>query len=259
MEQGKKFFWGLSPIAVFTILFWIFPQSEILNFVKEKDWRFWLFVFLIYLIGYYLGFQNNKNSNGSTNKMDLNNYINHSIDQKRYSVVLVDDMFKNQSTLNLYRDRFTNYNICFLPSVSDIKMLVGFDIIILDIMGTGYRMGNKGNFGDVNAYLQELFREYPYKYIVAASTNIGRLNQSDIVDNSYYRIPKVVNTTDNSGKIDDEYFINSIKNALLEAFNLLDDPSKFWNDISRKISNSDNKNRVKRNYAYSLSIKGSHG
>lgn len=56
-------------------------------------------------------------------EMILKKSENHNNNQKRYSIVVVDDMFKNQSTLNKYRDNLSNYDICFLPAVLDINML----------------------------------------------------------------------------------------------------------------------------------------
>ena len=255
---------GGSVISIIPIIFLIFPQESIWDLViKNGSSLFWGIVFGAYFLGALICYLcvSHKDKTTSSERVgeidDLQNHANSSTGQMRYSIVLVDDMFKNQGILNKYRDRMSNYNICFLPSVSNINMLVGFDIIILDIMGTGFRMGNRGGFGDVNTYMKELFNEYPYKYIIAVSTHAEKLVDQSIVANSYCQIHKTVNVENDKTTTNDEAFISSLQESIKEAFIKLDDPVDFWQkDILDKITNKNNVDVVKKNYSYHLSLKG---
>lgn len=242
-------------IPAVTIIFWIWPREQIWQFFVNKGGAscFFALLLVLYFLGFLCGFLGL--SKRKAQDIDLNHYINHNKDQKRYSVVLVDDMFKNQTKLNLYRDQLLNYSICFLPSVSDINMLVGFDVIILDVMGTGFRMGIRGAHGDVNAYIQELFAQYPFKYIVAVSTDREKLRQQEIVANSYDTIVKQVKIDQNQKATDDVAFIEELRKSMNRSFEFLDNPPLFWESISKKIPNK-SKASQKSRYVSFLEMKG---
>lgn len=256
-----SFRWFIScVIPVITIIFWICPQNKIWLHIQNRPGWFWALLLIIFILGFalsFLPFPRKSQKNDAIDKIDLSQFTNRNNDQKRYSVVLVDDMFKNQSTLNLYRDQLNNYNICFLPSVSDINMLVGFDVIILDVMGTGFKMGNKGAHGDINAYLRELFAKCPYKYTIAISTERERLRRDDVAAFSYETIVKNIIIDNNQKRVDHDTVIESVRNSLSRAFVLLDSPASFWeNMIINKIQDKESRSRAKTNYIYHLLMQG---
>lgn len=250
-----------SVIPVVSFVFILWPPDAIWTWIVANGAScYFITLFLSFGIGFALSFLVFPRTGDKNAKMDYERILqkseNHNNSQKRYSVVVVDDMFKNQSTLNKYRDNLSNYDICFLPAVLDINMLSGFDIIILDIMGTGYKMGDRGSHGDVNAYMQELFNAFPFKYIIAASTDRERLRRQEIVGNSYETIAKVVVLNQNQKTIDDELFIDAIRNAISKAFNFLDHPSVFWQTICTKVPQKTAQDAVKDRYIHYLFLTG---
>lgn len=250
---------SVIPVVEFVLIFW--PPNAIWTWVVAKGaWFFFVSLFLSFGVGFALSFLVFPRIGNINSDMDFEMILkkseNHNNNQKRYSIVVVDDMFKNQSTLNKYRDNLSNYDICFLPAVLDINMLSGFDIIILDIMGTGYKMGDRGSHGDVNAYMLELFKAYPYKYIIAASTDRERLKRQEIVGNSYETINKVVVLDQNQKKIDDAVFIESIRNAISHAFDYLDHPSVFWQVMCEKAPHKTTQETIKDRYIHYLFLTG---
>ena len=165
---------------------------------------------------------------------------NRNSDLKRYSIVIVDDIFVNPADHHLFSKRLSNYNICLLPQVDDVRILLGFDIIILDIVGA------TSIFRDTGTILKELYQTCPQKYLMAISRSNSALD-----DNKGYIDASIQKT--NGSKKNDE-LIDSLSRRFDEVFPILDDPEAHWAQIEKKIRNEspEKKEEFRKTFTHSI-------
>lgn len=162
---------------------------------------------------------------------------------KRYSVVFVDDMFCDSAALTDFKDKFDNYNILLLPYVTNIRSLIGFDVIILDIVGAG------GCLGDTKPLISELHQLCPYKYIIALTSNAGALD--DIKDICH------VEQKPNRGREFNNQLADKIRRLLDEAFKTLDNPEEYWKEVEQRLTEDRlSKEDIKTKYKHYITDSG---
>ncbi len=156
---------------------------------------FYLLLFLVYLLY--------KEKNGNLN---LNKLKSTRTDTARYNILFIDDKVE-------YRKKFAThfgiYKFLCINEINDARLMYGFDIIILDIMGAS-KIG-----GDSMKIINEACDSYPYKYVIAISQAPELLEKcKELVDDTV---------------IKNETFKDKLTDALLKAFTALDDPETYWN------------------------------
>lgn len=228
-----------------TVIFGLWTREEIKNFISNHPRPMIIIALALFVIGYLMGFfiarskrLNKKSLESGFSFYGLKN-VNKNL--KRYSVVFVDDMFSNPASLNDFKDRFDNYNIQFLPSVSNIRLLTGFDVIILDIIGAG------GVLGNTKPLIKEMFEICPYKYVIALTSNAGDLDDIKALCHVEQK-PSKQNT-----KRYNEELAEKIRGLLGEAFELLDSPDDNWRVIEQGLSGSTlEKESIKRKFEHQI-------
>lgn len=146
---------------------------------------------------------------------------------KRYSVVFVDDMFSDSAALTDFKDKFDNYNILLLPHVSNVRTLIGFDVIILDIVGAG------GCLGDTKPLISELHDICPYKYVIALTSNAGALD--DIKEICHVEQKPIISTSKRDTNHFNNQLVDKVRRLLDEAFKALDTPEVYWKDVEQRL------------------------
>lgn len=212
-------FWGAigSIISLLTFIL-TFLVEPIRQFLNEHTV---LIPFVYFVIGalfaIFIFFLVNR-GNGVNSIVRLRN---RNSDLKRYSIVIVDDVFENQNKKIFFEKRLSNFNVCLLSEVNDVRLLTGFDIIVLDIMGA------TSFFKDTGSILRELYQSYPQKYLIAISQSNSALRDNKAyIDNSIQK---------NSGKNRDEDLTEALSNLFMEVFPVLDNPNEHWKSIEKKI------------------------
>lgn len=222
-------------VSFLQIIFMIWPPKEITEWIVRHHSIIYLLIFLSILLGLFIGYFILKPQKSIKTFKGLKNYNKN---LKRYSIVLVDDMFSNPSTLNDFKDKLDNYNIYILPMVNNVRSIIGFDVIILDIIGAG------GILDSTKPLIKELYEIYPYKYIIALTSNPADLED---IKSACHIVPKPP-----KGKNFNNQLVSIIQKQLNEAFTLLDDPERYWEQIQNCIPEKEKYNIKKKFEHYIL-------
>ncbi len=179
-------------------------------------------------------------STRSTKSESIKRLRNRNSDLKRYSIVIVDDLFVNPRDKTLFKNHLSNYNVCLLPQVDDVRFLLGFDIIVLDIMGA------TSIFRDTGTILKELYQSYPQKYLMAISQSNSALDMNNrYIDASIQK---------KNGQKKNEDLIDALSHKFDEVFPILDDPDAYWVQIEKKIRNEspEKKEEIRKTFTHSI-------
>lgn len=167
------------------------------------------YIYLIPIVGIiYLIYEKNKKS-GQDN---LDRIKCKSLDNKRYSILLIDDDYKLRT--RYYGLLSSMYEIKVIDKIDSVLYLHGFDIIIFDVVKTV--TFNKDSCLDVIKILKET---KPYKYVIAISTDKYKLDECKPWSDS-------VILKDNS-------FDKKLNEQISNAFNDLDTPKRYWDNIKK--------------------------
>lgn len=215
----KSNFWGaigsITSLLTFILTFLVKPIKQFLNeHTALTPYLYFVIGALFALFVFFLVYR----GNGANS---IGRLRNRNSDLKRYSIVIVDDVYENPSKKTLFQNRLSNFNVCLLSEVNDVRLLTGFDIIVLDIMGA------TSFFKDTGSILRELYQSYPQKYLIAISQSNSALRDNRAyIDSSIQK---------NSGKNRDEDLTEALSNLFLEVFPVLDDPNEHWKSIEKKM------------------------
>lgn len=159
----------------------------------------------------------------------------------RYSIAIIDDEFGNRKTniIDSFRKHFVGWDILFLKSVNDARMLEAYDIVIMDIFNANEMQG------DTCGIFDDIYRLYPEKYVIAMSQNgcdCGEICRNKRANAS---LPKPMN----SGKIDTDRLKSDIKKSIDQAFNELDNPMQYWESIKARYTEKEEINFARKRYA----------
>ncbi len=170
---------------------------------------------------------------------------NSGLTSKRYSIVIIDDEFgdRRNTWMNDFRKFFEKYDILYLKSVNDVRLLEAFDIVILD-----YLKAND-NRDDTDDIFKDLSNRYPEKYVIAMSTNSTKCKEIEDRGNANANIAKPINS---SGKVDVNEWKHVIDIELEKAFHLLDKPEEYWNKIQEKMKSNQECDFARNRYIHFL-------
>lgn len=223
--------------SVFTLVSYAFTEDA-QNFIISYP-RLFMLIFIILFLWAVVAtvYPRKRNTSVLQGLKPANN------NQKRYSIVFVDDMFKKRATFTDYKDKLATYDILLLSEVTNIRLLAGFDIIILDIIGAG------GALGDTKMLIEEMLNTYPYKYIIVYTSNTCGLEST--IRNSCQIVQKPPITEDSvdarQALLRDA--VESIQNGLRIAFEQLDNPEKNWTEIEKRIPKNE-KDSIKKKFEH---------
>lgn len=174
---------------------------------------------------------------------DFSKYENTSTSKTRYSILIVDDEFGSRKTRinESFRTYFDGWDILFLKTVNDARILEAFDIVILDILNANETQDDTlGIFDDVHHL-------YPEKYIVAMSQNSSEcMNLCEEKHLANSSLPKPII---DGGKLDYDKWKSEIKKKIDFAFEELDLPGSYWSSICSRLSTTKERELAQHRYA----------
>ena len=161
ISQQSLGLWGsIGSVLSFSVVALVDPIREAFSIqISPIQYLICLAVFILGLVFGYLLFS-------KSYKPSIRGLRNTNEDLKRYSIVVVDDIFNRTSTKEFFNDRLSNFNVTFMSKVESARQLTGFDIIVLDIIGVSRYVGGG------SAIMKELYQMCPQKYVLAISINI---------------------------------------------------------------------------------------
>lgn len=156
-------------------------------------------------------------------------FENTSTENKRYSIVVIDDEFAVKKTRaeDKFKKYFDGYDVQLLKSVNDCRLLEAYDVVVLDVFNANEMRGNThGIFEDIKKY-------YPEKYVVAMSQN--NLECKDLLDGKKAMavLPKPTNS---EGERDVQKWMEETEKELKKSFDVLDAPKKYWGMLEERFT-----------------------
>ena len=152
--------------------------------------------------------------------------INKNKTSMRYSIAFVDnDLMDRRTRLEESFERyFHGYDILFLKTVNDARLLAAFDIVILDYLDAS---DNRDNTSHI---FKDISKLYPEKYVVAMSINSSICSEIVKRGEANSTLPKPIR----EGKLDVEQWMKDVDREIQSAFDQLDNPKVYWNKIEEK-------------------------
>ena len=172
---------------------------------------------------------------------NLGKFENTSTENKRYSVVIVDDEFAVKKTRanDSVKTYFDGYDLQLLKSVNDCRLLEAYDVVVLDVFNANEMRGNThGIFEDIKKY-------YPEKYVIAMSQNNSECKDLFDSKKATATLPKPTNS---DGERDVEKWMEETEKELKKAFDVLDFPKKYWSILEDKLPSDRDKAYCKERY-----------
>lgn len=172
---------------------------------------------------------------------DPDKYENTSTENKRYSVVIIDDEFAVRKTRaeDRFKKYFDGYDIQLLKSVNDCRLLEAYDIVVLDVFNANEMRGN------THGIFEDIKKNYPEKYVIAMSQNNSECR--DLLD-SKKAIATLPKPTNSNGERDVEKWMEETEKELKKSFDLLDVPKKYWEVLEGKYTSKKEKKYCKERY-----------
>lgn len=234
----------MGTISIVGFVFTVYPFTDIMKNCIISYPMLIIVILIILLLTTIIGwalFLYSKNITRSANILQGLKPANNN--QKRYSIVFVDDMFKKLSIRNDYKDKLATYDILLLSEVTNIRLLAGFDIIILDIIGAG------GILGDTKVLIEEMRETYPYKYIIVFTNNTCGLGDAINKFCHVVQKPSTAEDTVSAQKALIKNTVDTIQEQLRIAFEKLDSPERYWNEIKGRFP-LEKKDSIKKKFEH---------
>lgn len=211
---------------------WLLSKVDFITSFTQKHYEIAtsIIVFLIFL-SIFLFLQVITNKNGKFSIPDLSNYKLISKENKRHSIVLIDNEIKFRRT---YQGLLRKYDTTVLEDIEDYRLLDSFDIIVTDMIGVG-----KDNLEGVHTILRQIKQRYPFKYIIAIS------NMEDEINNCESADAKICKSVPNFNK--------TLEKAIDKALKLFDSPDTYWEDkvkVKIPIDERENQKRMYEMYQF---------
>lgn len=237
-KNSVSYWGGVASILALIIMCLIEPARKFCG-LDNLSWGVYVVCLLVFLLGVFTGIL----IPSRPKKIELKRYRNRNEDLKRYSIVVVDDLFDDTETQESFMHQLSNYDVFCTSSVNSVKQLIGFDIIVMDIMGVSQY------FTSGSTLIDDLFRLYPEKYLIAiSSSNRELLNISKHVDD----IVGKINATKSHEAIED--LTGKLSEKFRKAFKVLDNPQAYWDKIYSKLNGEDpaRKKAMEKAFYYSI-------
>lgn len=138
----------------------------------------------------------------------------------KFSIAFIDDESKTRQ-----RDRYILEDYqqrAILPDLQHIELMENFDLIICDVMNVGMGMGKEKK---ANSILNKIKEFYPYKYVIAISTDENCLHEvNEAVDKA---ICKNISS-----------FETELEKAIVDGVEEMSLPQNYWKKIETKLKNN---------------------
>lgn len=170
----------------------------------------------------------------------FDNYIeNSSINLNgKFSIAFIDNDARTRQ-----RDRFILEDYqqrAILADLQNIQLMENFDLIICDVMGVGIEIGKNKK---ANSILKKIKELYPYKYVIAISTDENCLQE-------------VKETVDKTMCKNITSFEDQLEKAIVEGIGEMSVPQKYWEKIEARLKENRIPEKKIQNYkeAYALHL-----